>query len=242
MPDPITPAEVEVQSSVTGLEAPETPQTPEVMKPFDSLQQAKVEKLIRAAKSESAKDLRATHARTLQEVETLRKSLNLPQETIDHLEATNAKLLEAKQEYARFDGLNKAQKKREALQSAALSVNFYDPLVGATILAGEVTYEGDVLIVINPATGEGRMNSQGENMTIAELAREKSSAHPYMIRSMLKGGVGSVAGSERTEDPYPVELIFGPFSDGGVAQRLMRENPRKYATLRRTAVEKGLVR
>ena len=222
-------------------EVPETPQTPEVMKPFDPKQQAKVEELIRKAKSESAKDLRATHARTLQEVEELRKSLNLPQETADLLEATNAKLLAAQQEYTRFDGLNRAQRKREALASAASSVNFFDASVGATLLAGEVTYQDDALVVINAVTGEPRLNSQGEPMTIAQLADEKANAHPYMVKSTFKAGVGSISASGHVEDPYPMELVFGPRSDGAAAQRLMKSNPRKYAELRRAAVASGVL-
>ena len=116
------------------VEAPEVPQSlPEVMKPYDALQQKKLEELIIKAKRDAARELRASRDRALKENETLRASLNLPQDTIDQLEATNLKLLAAKQEYAHFDGLNKAEKKRQALQAAATSVNFFDAGIGATL-------------------------------------------------------------------------------------------------------------
>jgi hypothetical protein len=74
------------------VEAPEVPQSlPEVMKPYDALQQKKLEELIIKAKRDAARELRASRDRALKENETLRASLNLPQDTIDQLEATNLK-------------------------------------------------------------------------------------------------------------------------------------------------------
>jgi hypothetical protein len=151
------------------------------------------------------------------------------------------KLLAAKQEYAHFDGLNKAEKKRQALQAAATSVNFFDAGIGATLLAAEVTFEGDALTVINPATGEARINAQGEAMSVAELAREKSNQHPYMIRSTFRPGAGSTMQANRPVEEFPLEDYFGKAAFGPLAHKLSKSDPIKYSAMRRAAVAKGLL-
>lgn len=210
---------------------------------FDPDQQVKLEQLIRAAKSEAAKELRREHAETLRENAALRASLNLPQETQDQLAAMSDKLAQATAEYTRVDGLTKAAAKREALQAAATAANFFDVSVGGTLMAGEVTYVDDALKVIDPTTGETRLNRFGEPMTLRELATEKATKLPYMIRSTFKPGTGSVAaeGHAPVDPDAAVERLFGKTaSDPAGAHRLARTNPREYQRLRKLAVEKGL--
>ena len=228
-------------ATAASTEVTQTPPVEATMTPFDTLQQAKVTELIIKGKSEAAKELRRAHAALLAENEALKKALNLPAETEAALEATNGKLSAATQELARIEGLSKAMQKREALQAAAAAADFFDPSVGATILAGEVTFQNDALVVIDPKSGEPRINAFGQSMTVRELATEKANQHKYMVRSSFKGGVGSTLATSRTEDPFPLEDYFGKNAFGPLAHKLSKSDPRKYAAMRRAAVAKGLL-
>ena len=209
---------------------------------FSGEQQAKLEQLIRSAKSEAAKELRREHAKVLAENESLRASLHLPQETQAQLEATNAKLAEAQAEYTRVSNLTKSAAKREALQSAAQAANFFDSSVGAKLLEDEVVYQDDALVVVGK-DGEPRLNQYGENFSVAELARERAAQMPWAVKSTLRPGVGSTtAAGHAPAETHSLEDFYGPKATlGHTLHTLSKTNPRKYAELRRAAVEKGLL-
>ena len=226
------------------IEAPDTTAPQEVVKKkvqFNPEQQEKLEKLIRAAKSEAAKQLRAEHAESLREIATLKSSLNLPSETQGQLAAMSDKLTAATAEYTRISGLTKAAAKREALQAAATAANWFDASVGAKLIEDDVVYQDGALVVVGK-DGEPRLNQYGEPLSVADLARERATQHPYMIKSTFKPGVGSTMQDNRpVEDPFPLADYFGKNAFGPLAHKLAKSDPRRYAAMRRAAVLKGLL-
>lgn len=221
-------------------ETPPAEQAPpvEAMKPFDPIQQAKLESLIKKAKSEAARDLRREHAILLQENAEMKASMRLPADTAEQVAAARAELSAAKQELTKIDAQTKAQNKKAALQAAAHE--FFDPQIAATCLAQYVQYQGDALVVLGK-DGEPRLGSDGEAFSLKDLAEEWGNSHKYMVRSSFVGGSGSVAGGGPRETGPKLSEIFGKDSDGAMANQLSLRNPAEYRRLRVRAVAAGLL-
>jgi hypothetical protein len=77
-------------------------------------------------------------------------------------------------------------------------------------------------------------------MSLSELAAETAAARPYLVRSTLRGGSGSV---ERTsfEPDLKLEKFFGKTSDSKAANQLSLRDPKRYRALREQAKAKGLI-
>jgi hypothetical protein len=134
--------------------------------------------------------------------------------------------------------------KRDAeIKSAAGQHGFYNPDDVAALTSGSIRYDesrGKYIVV-----GDGdqpRLNAQMEPMSLDEYYADYASKHKYMVRSDFKGGVGSVTGTGSSKAGMtPLEDLFGPKSNGALAQKLGREDPAEYRRRRAHAVEAGLI-
>lgn len=222
-------------------QAPVAPVAPE-FEPFTEAQNKKISQLIIKGKGEAARELREKYRIATYELDQLKKASLLPAESQAEVIAAREELATLKAEHSRLSAIALAASKKAALESAAKSVNFFDAQWGAVMMADSVTYQDGVLRVIDPATGEGRLNNMGNPMSIAELARERAEQAKWAVRSDFVGGAGSIAGGgPRAETGPALEELFGPKSFGYKAEALLRRSKTEYNRRRADAVKAGLL-
>lgn len=136
--------------------------------------------------------------------------------------------------------------KAVVLTSEAMKINPFevDEVVNATKNSVKLNEDTGKWMVVDPNTGQPRLNSSFEPMSLGEFYAEYAAKKPYMVRGTAKAGANStestrfdVSGNGR----YTVEQIFGPKSSGRDAQALITKDPKEYARLRQIAIDSNLI-
>lgn len=206
------------------------------------LDQAKVD-LINARttseKKDATDDIVALKA-TIAEMQSVQRLTQTEYENTRR--ALQAKDAEVKQ--AREQTIN--VRKDTILTQAASKINPFDvdDVVRATQDSLQWNAEYSRFEVIDPSTGQPRLNSGFEPMSIDDFMEEYAKKKPHMIRAGARFGTGSSeSGGYDTSrsGKYDVKQIFGRGSDSKLATKLSLENPKEYQRLRVIAVEKGLI-
>lgn len=174
-------------------------------------------------------EMRKAHSPVAAEMERMKQSLQVK----------DAEVLKAKQ------GTSEVRKE-VALVSAAAKINPFevDEVVNATKNAFVWDENTGRLVVVDPSTGQPRLNSAFERMSVDEFYAEYASKKPYMVRGTAKAGTGSTESTRYDvsgNGKYAVEQIFGPKSSGKDAQALVTSNPKEFARLKQIAIDSGLI-
>jgi hypothetical protein len=80
-------------------------------------------------------------------------------------------------------------------------------------------------------------------MSVSELACELAAAKPFLARSFVKGGAGSVPSQGTAPAPLDLKRYFGKGSSAGAEEinRLAIHDKTAYKRLRAQAVKEGLL-
>jgi uncharacterized protein YgiB involved in biofilm formation len=79
-------------------------------------------------------------------------------------------------------------------------------------------------------------------MSLKELAAETADKYKYMVKCTMQFGAGSVqAGNRAPVEQYKLTDLFGPSSDGALANKVAMRDKALYNRLRTRARAEGLV-
>lgn len=135
-------------------------------------------------------------------------------------------------------------RKSVAIRDAANKVGFFD--------LEEVAQLTDKYIRFDEATGRfkvinddgvDRHNAAFEPMSLEEFYQEYASKKPHLVRTDLRGGVGSTESQRAisSDGKYAIEQLFGPKADAAKANKLALENKQEYRRLKELARKAGLI-
>ncbi len=233
MPNEITPEPETLESAAPAAEE----QAPNEKIVFDEKQQARINELLREAQGRSAREVRAENKRLQLELESARKAPTPAEPSADVL----IRLAQAESERDSLRASAQDATIKATLQDAVASENFCDPALAAQILKSSVRLIDGKATVIDPATGEPQLNASFEPVTVAEAAKNLAKAKPFLVRSNYRPGSGSTPSMGSPSTQPRLEDLFGPKSNGGLANKLSLSDPRRYRQLRAIAQEKGLL-
>jgi DNA repair exonuclease SbcCD ATPase subunit len=174
------------------------------------------------------------------EVERLRTEFE--QKTQDFKKLAEQKDQEAKQAKDVLQNV----RKQVAMQSAATKLPFVNVDVVTKLTQDSIKWDDsrERFVVVND-NGTERMNAAFEPMSLDEYYTEFAAKNPYLVRGDIKPGSGSkefgqagVSGNGK----YKVEDIFGPKSNGKLANDLKKSDPAEYQRLKAIAVEHGVLK
>ncbi len=208
---------------------------------FTTEQQEKVNDLIRRAQGRAAKETREELARVKAELDALKTAA--PNSSPDAAELAR----ELAMTRAERDALAR-EKTDTALNAelfkAAASNNFHDPAIAADLVRNRVRMV-DGRLVATDAAGNVRLNSQLEPMSVSEALTELAEQKPFLVRTTVRSGSGSVESRGPVDRHNSIDKLFGPNAEPGAAAKLNKialRDIREYRRLLDAAREKGLVR
>lgn len=137
-------------------------------------------------------------------------------------------------------------KKAVAMRDAASKIGFFDTQMVVNANEGFIKYDEDVkdyVVVPNDNKSPYRMNSQYAPMTLEEYFQEYAVKNPWMVRGDVKAGAGSTESQKSGlgGSKFKVEDIFGPKSNGRLANEFAKADPAGYRRLKDEARAKNLV-
>lgn len=199
---------------------------------YTAEQQEHINELIKGAQSRAARELRAENVRLKAEAAARTAAPPVVEDLSLRLAETQAELSSLKSE-------KQETTVRETLR-AACGQQFLDNDLAVRLLADNVkVIDGAVRAV--DETGNLRLNSSFEPMTLKELAQELAAAKPFLARAEVRGGAGSKPGAGYPSNAVDLSSLFGKNSDGGKANALAMHDPQTYRRLKAAAREKGLI-
>jgi hypothetical protein len=209
---------------------------------FSPDQQEKVNQLIRDAQGRAAKELRVELDRTKAELEAAR---TLAPKTDSGAVELAAQVSELRAERdtlrrERADSILTAD-----LLSVAGAEEFHDTDLATRLMRDHVRLAEDGKPVVVNADGTPRLNANLDPMTLGELARAVATERPFLVRSSVRSGSGGVESRSKVEPFGGLDKLFGPGASKDAAAQLNRmalRDPQRYRSMRRQAVEKGLIR
>lgn len=191
-----------------------------------------------AAERKDAKDDVESLKAQIAEMQNANKLVQLEyQNTIKQLQAKDAEVKQAKEQTI-------SVRKETALTAAALKINPFDveDVVRATSNSVQWNPEFNRFEVIDPMSGQPRLNAGLEPMSIDDFMEEYAKKKPHMVRAGVKFGSGSSEGGfGGSTGKYNVKDIFGRESNSRLANKLSLENPKEYQRLKAVAKEQGLI-
>lgn len=204
---------------------------------FGPKQQEKINELIREAQGRAAREVRAEAARLKQELNNLRAQAPPSAEQAAELEA---RVTRAKSELTEVETATQTARREATLQDVATKAAFIDPAVGAELLRGHVAWVDGELRPVNQH-GSPLLNGRGEAMTVEEYSRSIAEKNPYLIRGEVRGGIGSHESRQSAPTGPTLEEVFGPRSNGRLANELAMRSPKTYQQMRLKARQQGLI-
>lgn len=135
-------------------------------------------------------------------------------------------------------------RKQVAINMATSKLGFVDSGLVAKVTDDQIQWDEDKKKFVVVENGATKMNNSYADMTLDEFYKEFATNNPFLVRGTVVGGVGSTEASRSglsMVGKYTVEQIFGPKSNGGLANSLSLKDPKEYNRLREVAVEQGLV-
>lgn len=135
-------------------------------------------------------------------------------------------------------------KKQVAMQIAAGKANFIEVGQATELTSKFVKFdETRNQFVVHSENGAERLNSSYEPMTLEEFYKEFADKNPHLVRGDAKGGAGSTQAQRpgSVAGKYEMSQIFGPKSNGALANKLAKENLPEYRRLKAQAIEAGIL-
>lgn len=211
----------------TPTETPVEQVAPKVV--FDDAQKARINEIVKEASARAGAEARA-------EVERIKAEKPIAEQSTDAL----LKLAEAQAELSSLKSEAQESKVRDVLHAAVAKQPFFDGELAAQILRSSVKVVDGKPTVVD-SNGTIRLNASFEPMTPADLAEELARTKPFMVRSTLQFGAGSVMATSRGETGVKLEDLFGKNSNGAAANRLSMTDMPKYKRMRKAAQAQGLI-
>ena len=200
---------------------------------FTAEQQAKIEEIIKNVSGRVASDLRADNKRLQRELDAAKVQAPVTPDLARDLDLTRAEIAALKAEQAET-------RLTKQLEQAA-GDTFISPL-GVRVMRDYVKIGADGKPVVVDESGNPRLNSQFAPMSLSELAQAIAEQHKYIARGRTLPGAGSVLAQGVVKQTEPtLAQLFGPRSDGGLANALALKSPSEYRRLKTLAREKGLI-
>ena len=212
-----------------------TTETPEAPKPvqFDDLQKARINEIISDAVKRAGAEARAEAKRLQDELDTLKRTqAPAPDQSVE-LQATKAELAAMRKEQAE-------SALKGTLLSAVSGMGFFDPKLGADLLAQNAKLRDGKVVFVNEA-GEVELGSDFNPLTPSGAATRLAEQRPYLVRGDVKGGSGSVLADRVSTPPLKLEDIFGARSSGAAANALAMRSPAEYRRLKSLAQQRRLI-
>ena len=185
-------------------------------------QQQHLEGLIREAQGRAAKELRAQLIQTQEALSAKEGELGLYQTGV------SAELIEARQQLAAEKAARSAAEERQTaaerralIKEEAMVAGMFNPGDAAYALAQNVTRKEGRFVVLDDE-GEPRVNADGQPFTVSQLVREYTQSRPWAVRGDVKPGAGSTPSQGVPTTTVKMQDIFGPKSDGALAQKSSR--------------------
>lgn len=223
-----------VEPTIQPTQEPVTPPGADVQEEQVSLSQAKLDSIIREAQGRAAKALREENTRLKSELAAAPK---VP--AMQPTEDLTVQLMTTRAELASLKAAQQESALKEQLRAAVAGQNFFEPELACQILRTQVKIVGGKPVPVD-ADGNERLGSDFNPLGIAELAAELARTKKFLVRGDVKPGSGSKPTNTSFSDAVPLERLFGPKSDGGLAQKLAMTNPAHYRRLRAAAKARGL--
>ena len=212
-------------------------QQPQQKVTFSPEQQSKIDEILRKAHGRFSRELQAENERLRQELEVMRQTNPQPAD-----DGTKNLAMELAATKAERDALARERHETAIDQQvrAAAGNQWVDANLAVQLIRQNVRVVDGRPVVVDPATGQERLNASLEPMTLTELAREMQASRPYLVRSEIRGGSGSY---ESTGRPPAMSLdkLFGKGSDAAAANRLALKDRKTYLRMREAARQKGLI-
>lgn len=135
--------------------------------------------------------------------------------------------------------------KRIAMTNAATKANFFDVEDIVELQEKKIKWDADTnsFFVIGEH-GQPRLNSAMEPMSLDEFFSELATKKKNWVKGNITPGLGSTPSQGFNIDSLGTvkpESVFGPKSNAKLATELKRQDPIKYAQLRKIAVAQGLL-
>lgn len=105
---------------------------------------------------------------------------------------------QAKEELTKHRDLTRKARIKEEFIDASKGINFFDPMEVFSLVREVIDIDGESenVVVKNPKTGQPRLNSNMEPMSLAEYLAEFAKTKPYMVKAPTADG-GTGAGASR---------------------------------------------
>ena len=207
---------------------------------FDERQQERVNELIKRAQGRAAKELRAENEALKQRLSALERA----QPQMDDATRTLATRLATVE--AERDALTRAQKdaQLDTMIRQAAGDAWVNSDLAIRIMRDHVRLGEDGKPVVVDDSGAEWLNEEFSPMSLSDLSRTIGEKHPYLLRSQVKGGIGSAESARSTLTDVPREKLaqlFGRNSDSRLANELARKDYRTYSRLKEAARKEGLI-
>ena len=201
---------------------------------FSPEQQSKLNQVIKEVSARAGAEARAEAARLKAENDQLRA-----QQEPDAEIRTRLSVAERER-----DSLRQANSEAAVMQQIreAMGDQWADSQLAADLLKQSVRMvEGKPVVMA--ADGTPALNASFEAMTLREAAQQLAAAKPFLVRSTLKGGIGSLPASLPAfqTETAAVHALFGPQGDVERRNKLALNSPNEYRRLRNSAKALGLV-
>jgi hypothetical protein len=225
MPElPVTPAPGEV-----GESSPARPK-------FDEAQKLRINEIVADATKRATAESRAEAARLKAELDSRPAA---PASTDDAELRTRLALAERE-----CDALKQANTEASVMAHirSAIGDEFVDSDLAANLLRQSVKMV-DGKPLLTSSDGSPALNASFEPLTLQEAAANLAAQKPFLVRSTLKGGAGSLPSSQpafQTES-VAIHKLWGPNGDCVARNNLAMTRPNEYRQLRQAAKNAGLV-
>jgi hypothetical protein len=107
----------------------------------------------------------------------------------------------AKEELTKYREVTRKSRVKEEFIDASKGIHFFDPMEVFALVRDviDIDDETDSVVVKNPKTGQPRLNSNMEHMSLSEYLAEFAKTKPYMVKAPNTDG-GTGAGASRRLD------------------------------------------
>lgn len=200
---------------------------------FDDAQKARINQIVADASRRAGEEARAEADRLKRELDAA-KAIQTPVDN-SALELATTK--------AELSALKRDQQESALLASlrSAAGDLFLDSELGTRLMRDSVRVGADGAPYVVGADGAPALNSAFEKMSLRELAQQVANQRKYLARGEVKPGSGSTPSLGNFSSAPRLEDLFGPNSNGGLANKLALKSRSEYLRLRQLAHQKGLI-
>jgi len=212
---------------------------------FSEAQQRILDNAIKAASARAGKSAREEAARLKLENERLQALAVGNSPDASEVEKLRASIADERLRAQAAEDRAAMLAKTTYQQTLAAKFNHVDPDTSTKLLQNHLKFDAELktFVAVDDA-GVTRLNADGTPMTGEKLYDEFSNAKPWLVKSNVifgTGSTGSWASSKPISADPPLELLFGPKSDGKLINQIAIKDNARFQILRAAAKRKGLI-